>query len=263
MRFVAVHGGCHGAWCWDFVKPEMEKLGHELVAVELPGHGKRASEVATLEGYRNAVVDQLRAGDVLIGHSSGGPVATLAANERPDLVSHLCLLASILPVEGQPLPYETAAAQLGVGRSESTEQANPADEDATLDNSIRITDDGTAFYFDRESAIQAFYNDCPEELVDWAYPQLVPEPLEPFSIPISVPTFWESDLPRSYIMGLKDRSAHPALALSQANRLGVVPLEIDSDHSPFLNRPAELAELFVRATETKAYGPLIPTSAHG
>ena len=28
MRFVLIHGGYHGAWCWDKLTPELEKLGH-------------------------------------------------------------------------------------------------------------------------------------------------------------------------------------------------------------------------------------------
>jgi hypothetical protein len=48
------------------------------------------------------------------------------------------------------------------------------------------------------------------------------------------------------------------LADTVVSRLGVEPLTIDSSHSPFLSRPAELAELLVHATTTKPIGPLIP-----
>lgn len=41
-------------------------------------------------------------------------------------------------------------------------------------------------------------------------------------------------------------------------RLGVAPLTIDASHSPFLSRPRELAELFVKAAGTKPLGPLLP-----
>ena len=54
----------------------------------------------------------------------------------------------------------------------------------------------------------------------------------------------------------------PALAHLQAKRLGVVPLEIDTGHSPWLSKPAEFAALLVEATKTKPVGPLIPTSLH-
>src|SRR6266545_2154841 len=33
MRFVLVHGGFHGAWCWSRTIPQLERLGHEAIAV--------------------------------------------------------------------------------------------------------------------------------------------------------------------------------------------------------------------------------------
>ncbi|GAB3572622.1 hypothetical protein GCM10027445_30460 [Amycolatopsis endophytica] len=257
MRFLAVHGGCHGAWTWDLVKPEMAKLGHEFVAVELPGHGARLNEVATLDGYRDAVIELMQPGDVLVGHSSGCVVATIAANERPDLVSHICYVAGILPVEGKPLPYETTSTSLGAS-SES-----PVAAESPLDTYLKLTEGNEAFYFERPGAVMAFFNDCSEEQVDWAYSKLTPEPLAPLSVPVFVPNFWkQEDLSRSFIMGSRDTTCFPALAHLQAKRLGVVPLEIDTGHSPWLSKPAEFAALLVEATKTKPVGPLIPTSLH-
>lgn len=249
MRFLAVHGGCHGAWAWDFVKPEIAELGHEMVSVELPGHGSRFGETATLEAYREAVVELMEPGDVLVGHSSGCVIAILAANERPELVSHLCLVAGILPVEGMPLSFERESASPETG--------------AKLETHMRITEDNEAFYFERPGAVAAFYNDCSEDLVEWVFPKLVPEPLAPLAVPVSVPNFWKQhDLSRSFVMGLQDTTCFPTLARMQARRLGVVPLEIDAGHSPWLSRPAEFASLLVTATKTKPVGPLVSTSLH-
>ncbi len=44
MRFVFVHGGFHAAWCWDYTITELERRGHEAVAVDLPGHGTRVDD---------------------------------------------------------------------------------------------------------------------------------------------------------------------------------------------------------------------------
>ncbi len=74
---------------------------------------------------------------------------------------------------------------------------------------------------------------------------------ETTTTPVSVPRFWAADLPRSYILCLQDRSKPRWLSDVVINRLGVEPLTIDSSHSPFLSRPAELAELLVAATTTK------------
>ena len=41
MRFVLVHGGFHGAWCWSRTIPELQALGHDAIAIDVPGHGAR------------------------------------------------------------------------------------------------------------------------------------------------------------------------------------------------------------------------------
>ncbi|MDZ4266153.1 MAG: esterase, partial [Mycobacterium sp.] len=76
--------------------------------------------------------------------------------------------------------------------------------------------------------------------------------------PVSVPHFWEADLPRSFIVCEQDRSMPRWLADTVARRLGVEPLSIDASHSPFLSRPRELAELLVYATTTMPIAPLTP-----
>ena len=76
--------------------------------------------------------------------------------------------------------------------------------------------------------------------------------------PVSVPVFWAADLPRSFIRCLQDQSMPQWLADTVTRRLGVSQLTIDTSHSPFLSRPAELAELLVHATTTTPTGPLVP-----
>jgi pimeloyl-ACP methyl ester carboxylesterase len=50
----------------------------------------------TLGGYRDAVVEQLQGGDILVGHSMGVAVAVVAADARPDLIGHITLLSGPL-----------------------------------------------------------------------------------------------------------------------------------------------------------------------
>lgn len=63
---------------------------------------------------------------------------------------------------------------------------------------------------------------------------------------------------RNFIRCEQDRAYPRWLADLVCRRLGVQPLTIDASHSPFLSRPAELAELLVHATTTRQIGPLIP-----
>src|SRR5207302_8358541 len=99
MRFVLIHGGFHGAWCWSRTIPELERLGHEAIAIDLPGHGERRRERSTLADRREAIVAVLQPRDVLVGHSGGGYDVTLAADAVPDRIGHVVYLAAGLPLE--------------------------------------------------------------------------------------------------------------------------------------------------------------------
>ena len=251
MRFVLVHGGFHAAWCWDRTIAELESLGHRAVAVDLPGHGARVDEESTLDNRRQAIVDVLTPGDVLVGHSGGGFDITLAADAAVDLVSHLVYLAAALPREGRSYPEAMAMRDNEDGEFD-------ADVGEML-GYLHFDPDGAMTFADFDGARKYFYHDCDEATARWAFDRLGPERFGDTTVtPVSVPRFWAADLPRSFIVCEQDRSMPRWLADTVSRRLGVEPLSIDSSHSPFLSRPRELADLLVHATTTRPTGPLIP-----
>jgi pimeloyl-ACP methyl ester carboxylesterase len=252
MRFVMVHGGFHGAWCWERVIDELGRLGHEAVAVDLPGHGERRNETAptTFEERTGAILEVLRPGDVLVGHSGGGFDITHAADAVPDMISHVSYLAAGLPREGRTWPEAMAL------RADGT----MGDFDAAgLLSYLRFHEDGAVSVAAVAGAREKFFHDCEDETVRWAFERMCPERAgETSSTPVSVANFWAADLPRSFILCLQDRAQERWNADLVAQRLGVEPLSIDTSHSPFLSRPRELAELLVNATTTTPIGPLDP-----
>ncbi|MDG2003261.1 MAG: alpha/beta fold hydrolase [Novosphingobium sp.] len=256
MRFVLVHGTSHGSWCWERVIPELERLGHEAIAIELPGHGERVDELPDGFASRSACVsDLLQAGDVLVGHSAGGYDITIAADRVPGKIGHLIYLAAGLPLEGRPI----AEAMHGVHERdpETGEPINIMPDPEVLRH-FGQDESGRVIWTSSEGPRAFFYQDCDAATVDWAYARLTPAvDVFPEEI-ISVPNFWKADLPRSYILCTQDRVISPVRAGLAAKRLGVEPLLIEASHSPFLSKPSELAEMFVRATQTEVVGPLIP-----
>jgi pimeloyl-ACP methyl ester carboxylesterase len=258
MRFVLIHGGFHGAWCWTRLVPEIQRLGYDAIAIDLPGHGQRRDERSTLADRRDAILEVLERGDVLVGHSGGGYDITLAADAAIDDVSHLVYLAAGLPLEGRTVLEATGGA---TGRSSHTDESNVtqlmSDETGML-RFIRPDARGRMECIDFAAVRDFFYHDCDERLAAWAFAQLTPAPVEFLIETVSVPRFWQAELPRSYIACAQDRAKPHAMSEEVVRRLGVVPLTIDASHSPFLSRPAELAELLVRATATRPIGPLRP-----
>jgi pimeloyl-ACP methyl ester carboxylesterase len=245
VRFVLVHGGFHGAWCWDRLVPELTRRGHSTVTVDLPGHGARVDEDATLLGYRDAVVEVLEPGDILVGHSMGGFVVSLAADAAVDVVRHVVYLAGGLPLEGEPL----VAAGAGIHEDERG-----------LAETIEVIDDGRRMRFRTDAAaIDFFYHDCDADLARWACSRLTPEPLGPMFEPISIPRFWEAQLPRSLILCHQDHAGGDASAAARTVvRLGVEPFWMDTSHSPFLSQPAAVAVLLEDAAASSPVGPLLP-----
>ena len=251
MRFVLIHGGFHGAWCWDRTIPQLQDLGHDAIAVDIPGHGERAHEIATMDSRLEAVLSVLRSGDVLVGHSGGGMEITRAADAAPELVRHVIYLAAALPLQGllmqEALVYRDDGGPAG-------------DYDVTgMLQHLRFGEDGSMAIATVEGARELFYHDCDDTTARWAFERLTPEVAgDTATTPVSVPHFWEAELPRSFIVCLQDRAQPRWLADVTARRLGVTPLAIDSSHSPFLSRPRELAQLLIEATTTSPVGPLRP-----
>jgi pimeloyl-ACP methyl ester carboxylesterase len=99
------------------------------------------AESATLTGYRDAVVAELDRNDVLVGHSLGCGVATIAADARPELVCHICLLSGPLPVEGRPLLYQSTTTPVG-GSAEAE-----SDSESLSQRTMILTGDGFRVHF--------------------------------------------------------------------------------------------------------------------
>ncbi|MEU4115460.1 alpha/beta hydrolase [Kitasatospora sp. NPDC028055] len=123
--FVLVHGAFANSFSFAPLQAELGLLGHRSVAVDLPGHGFAATyprayqapqdlaELAATPGVIKGVTLADNAAHlvgilerakrngpvVLVSHSRGGLTATVAANQRPDLIDHLVYVSSWCPVD--------------------------------------------------------------------------------------------------------------------------------------------------------------------
>jgi len=227
MRFLLVHGAFHGGWCWERVIPELNSLGHEAIAPDLPGHCSRRGESATLENYRDAILDVMKPGDVLVGHSQGGTVISHVVDAAPTNFRHLIYLAAPVPGEGKSLGEEVA---------ESGGEVNMP--------GVQFSE--SEFWFnDAKSAADQFYGDCSPEDQEWAFEHLQPQSLMPVVTPIHLNNFWTSTTPRSFISCLADASVAPNSTEATLKRLRIhVTYPFWASHSPFISRPRDLAILF-------------------
>jgi pimeloyl-ACP methyl ester carboxylesterase len=220
--FGLIHGAHHGAWCWRFLVPELEALGHRAVAMDLPAEDTTAG----VSHYAKVAVDALAEIDddlVLVGHSLGGIVAPLVATQRP--VRHLVYLAGLVPEPGRPLADQQAETP--------PELQAPSTK---IDNG-----DGTWTRGAGEAA-RVYYHDCSDERRRFAIARLRRQSRTPNNEPS--PLLALPDVPTSYIVCRDDRAVHPDLQRRMARlQLGVQPMEIPGSHAPFLARPRALAAM--------------------
>ncbi|MBN2529430.1 MAG: alpha/beta fold hydrolase [Deltaproteobacteria bacterium] len=235
-HFILVHGAWHGGWAWYKVQTQLEKAGHKVTVVDLPGHGidKTAPETVTLADYANRVIEAMDDANepvVLVGHSMGGVAISMAAEARPDSIDKLIYLAAFLLEDGVSL-IDIASID-----TESTVGANLIPGNGILD-------------INRDVVEEAFYGMSPESDITLAKSLLVVNPLLPIVTPVSVTEQNFGSVPRYYIATTNDNSISPDI---QEYMYTTTPCEevftIHSDHSPFFSRPTHLTKLLLRIAD--------------
>lgn len=106
-----------------------------------------------------------------------------------------------------------------------------------------------------EVARELFYHDCPPEEAARAVELLRPQGRVPLreQTPLGA---WPG-VPAEYILCREDRMVLPDWSRRIARqRLGVTARELDGGHSPFLARPAALADELLSAARAHALGNL-------
>jgi hypothetical protein len=217
--FALVHGSMHGGFCWRDLVPELERLGHQAVAPDLP-----CDDVAAgLAEYADAVEASLSGipgGDapVLVGHSLGSRTIPVVAARRK--ASRMIFLCSVPTGAGAVVTPEYSATLFH-------ERADGA----------RRVDFG--------AARRVFFGECGAAAADWAIRQLRwqgPRPLAE-----SAPFASWPGVPLDIVLARDDRAVRFEWARAEARRWlgGREPKVIPGDHSPFLSRPALLAETLV------------------
>ncbi|HET6966039.1 MAG TPA: alpha/beta fold hydrolase [Acidimicrobiales bacterium] len=214
-RLLLVHGAFHGGWCWERLLPELSALGVEAETIDLP--------FTTPDDDREAVasaVDRLGAtGEpvVAVGHSFGGAVITAAAGGAGGrrAASHLVYLTAIMQEPGRPIDLGQTPGLAALRMEGETASVDPA------------------------GATIAFYHRCAPDDAERATARLRPMPTAVLAAPPPDHVAWRH-VPSTYIVCTDDQIISPAQQRVMAAQAGA-RVEMDSDHSPFLSCPAELA----------------------
>lgn len=230
-QYVLVHGAWQGAWCWEVLAAILRSKGHRVHSVDLPGHGLNQYPLAevTYQLYYDWLKREINRFDepvILVAHSMSGMIAAPLLDELPKKIDHLFLIAAYMPQKGQSL--------LDIALS-----GGPSD----LPSLIINNPDGFTQSLDLSQAGKMLYFDCPEKVVEWAVPQLQPQPIAPITAKVMWQDSGRAKEKRSYILCEEDRDVHPITQQVNIDHYPCRVIRMKSGHFPFLSHPDELAEI--------------------
>ena len=105
MNIILVPGLWLDESSWDDVAPALERAGHTVHALTMPGVGAPAADSSEIgiADWVDAVVDEIDAADglvTLVGHSGGGNVVYGAADARPERIARIVFVDTFPPGDG-------------------------------------------------------------------------------------------------------------------------------------------------------------------
>lgn len=232
LSFVLVHGGGHGAWCWERLIPHLER---PALAVDLPGRGSKPADltrVGITECVDSIVSDVERAGidrAVLVGHSMAGVIIPAVAERIPARVAHLVFLSASVPREGRASLDEVSPV-IRLFAKRSIRRALSSDSPPRRGIPDRM-------------ARRMFCSDMGEEDTRYVLQRLGPEAIRVVLEKVTRAGL-PSAIPRTYVKLTRDKALSPRRQDRMiANLGGADVVTIDAGHDAMISRPRELAAI--------------------
>jgi pimeloyl-ACP methyl ester carboxylesterase len=217
--FVLVPGSGGDPWYWHRVAPLLERAGHEVIAVDLPGDDPEAGLDVYVERTLAAIGDRQDA--VLVAQSMGGFTAAMAIARVP--VRMLVLVNAMVPE-----PHETAG-----------------DWWANVGSSAARTEAASRRGYSPEfDVVTYFLHDLPEDVAAASAKHARQEADVAFGEPCRFER-WPA-IPIHVVVGRHDRFFPAELQARVAReRLGKGVDEIDGGHLVALSNPRGLADILL------------------
>lgn len=213
--YVFIPGAASDSWYWQLLAGELRGRGHHVSTPDLPCD----DDAAGLTEYAKAVVAAIgdRTEVVLVAHSFGGFTAPLVCQRAS--VQRLVLLSAMIPRPGEA-PGDWWA---NTGYTQARREQDDLD--------CRDPDDEDALFF----------HDVPADLAAQARRHCRRQSATALIAPWPL-TEWPTT-PTTFLLCRDDRFLPaPFMRRVVAERLGIVPEEIDGGHMVPLTRPRQLAD---------------------
>jgi pimeloyl-ACP methyl ester carboxylesterase len=241
MNIILIHGSWHGAWCWHKVIPELEALGHQVYAPDLPAHGRNWRFMrgrTTLKQLANAVctvIDSLNAPALIVAHSRYGIVASTVAEMRHNKLTGTVYLAAYMLKNGQRAATFFAR-----------------DTDSMLTPHVNINKVMMTDSLDEVAYQPYLYADCAASDVALAKTLLSAGPLLPAIARLKLSDAKYGTVPRHYIELTQDKAVSPMLQKQMiAATLCKTVTTLEASHSAYFSCPDKLAAVLDKISRNK------------
>ena len=241
MKFVLIHGAWHEGGLWEDVAKQLRSQGHTVFTPTLAGNGQgddidrtigHAEATQSATGYIN---ENNLSNFVLLGHSYGGTIISKVAEAMPDRIRRMIYWNAFVLQDG-----------------ESIDDVSPPHYKELMDQVLSSGEYGPGgvklpFPVWRE----AFMNDASLELAQKTYELTSPHPRKTLSDRLALKTFFDLQIPRSYINCTEDIAMPPgqyAWFPRFVERLGLCRLvQMPGGHEACFTNPTLLTEKIVEA----------------
>jgi pimeloyl-ACP methyl ester carboxylesterase len=227
---ILVHGGFADASFWTPVIQQLQARGVPVLAPPNPLRG-----LALDAEYIASFVNQIDGPVLLVGHSYGGAVVTVAGASTPNAVGLVYVAAFILD-EG-----------------ESFGEVFAGFPDTPLLGAVRpghypLPDGGTAVELSIAPELyqSAFAADLPSDVTEVL--AVMQRPFAAIFEERAQAAAWKT-LPSWAVVATADNAIHPDAERHMARRAGAETIEVDASHSIALSQPKAVADLIQTAVD--------------
>lgn len=232
--FILIHGSWHSAWNWHKVTPRLEKAGHTVYAIDLPGMGRDKTSIqeVTFENTLETLcklIDSIPGKVILVGHSKNGIMISQAAEYRPEKIEKLIYLAAYLIPNGK-----------------TQKEYSVQDTEGWLKSYVTTHEETKSHTLQPEIYKEGLYHDCPGDITEMAKVILSHEPIESGMAKLHLTEQNYGSVPRYYIECTEDRAVTPFIQRKMYEETKCKKVyQMATSHSPFFSQPDELVELFL------------------
>ena len=232
---VLVHGAWSDASAWDAVVPLLKAQGHEVIVVNLPGHGKDTTSFAhiNLQTYVDAVKTAIgeEKNIILVGHSMAGVVISEVAEQVPDQIKELVYLAAYLPHSGESLLL-----------------LSTKDGGTHLGKDLIIDQEHGRGIIKKEFVTDVFVADAPKNVAEYVVANFkTDEPLAPFADKVALTDANFGSVKKVYIYTTQDHAVSFPYQQEMVKSSKVAKAyTLKTSHTPFISAPSELADIILK-----------------